>query len=156
VDTGTGQHSVNDETVTLLYREAPYFSVNLQSKDVNRIVLKFALLSAIALPMYAGFIIPAIERGAGSGTVVDEVNVSAHFSSRRISLRVLQRRASLDLKFNNTSLFQMEQEYGGGVHTISSIMTSRLLSSRYRHHGCGEYAFVHRHFGFRRTGQSGD
>lgn len=48
--------------------------MNLQLKVVNRIVLKFALLSAFALPMYAGFIIPTIEWGSGSGTVFDEVN----------------------------------------------------------------------------------
>jgi hypothetical protein len=46
----------------------------LKPKVVNCIVLKFALLSAFALPMYAGYIIPSVEWGSGSGTVVDEVN----------------------------------------------------------------------------------
>lgn len=46
----------------------------LKPKVVNRIVLKFALLTAFALPGYAGYIIPSVEWGSGSGTVVDEVN----------------------------------------------------------------------------------
>jgi hypothetical protein len=41
---------------------------------VKRIALKFAIFSACALPVYAGYLIPSIEWGSGTGQVSNNVN----------------------------------------------------------------------------------